>query len=303
MAYDSARRLIVIVDGGTGQAWEYDGTGWTPRPFLTHPPAIEGAAIAYDGARGVVVLFGGQDSAGVVSQETWEYSGTGWITATPTASPPGRSYATMTYDTARGRVVMFGGLDTTQNTLDSTWEYDGTTWTERSIAGRPPDRGFASIAYDLLRHRVVMFSGFQMTQGIFITELADTCEYDGTSWTEVPLVDHPPVLQAFGFGGYPMAYDAARARVVVFDDGTWTLGFAPLVAPEACSSSVGYDRDSRVGCADEDCAGICTGCGDQVCTAAEDCRSCPADCTCASPVCGDYVCEPPETTMSCPGDC
>ena len=41
-------------------------------------------------------------------------------------------------------------------------------------------------------------------------------------------------------------------------------------------------------------------CGDQRCSAPEDCNTCPQDC---GRCCGDRRCAPPEDCNSCPQDC
>ena len=124
------------------------------------------------------------------------------------------------------------------------------------------------------------------------------------------------------FGGMNTNNSNRLADTWELDD-TWTLGFTQLVAGEACSSGIDYDRDGKVGCADDECWSVCKpacppestaasclaspACGDGICTLVEDCRSCPADCataTTACPLtCGDFFCDPTETLASCPGDC
>ena len=69
MAYDMARARVVLfggslVGGGpTGGAsmdtWEWTGVSWIHRPVGIAPPARFGHAMAYDWARGRVVVFGG----------------------------------------------------------------------------------------------------------------------------------------------------------------------------------------------------------------------------------------------------
>jgi len=97
-----------------------------------------------------------------------------------------------------------------------------------------------------------------------------------------------------------------------FDD-AWLLRYVATGARyETCASGVDNDGDGLAGCADPDCWARCTpacapgtctttvGCGDGTCNAAlENCRNCPADCSC-EPVCGDAICDPLE---DCPGDC
>ena len=71
------------------------------------PPSRRSHGMAYDSARGVVVMFGG-NSAGFLD-DTWEYDGTTWTEVLPAAKPPPREVMGMTYDPTSARVVMFGG--------------------------------------------------------------------------------------------------------------------------------------------------------------------------------------------------
>ena len=75
------------------------------------PPARSYLAMAYDSARGKVVVFGG-DTGGMSIQDTWEWdTATGeWVDRTPLRTKPSaRQTHAMVYDSARGRVVLFGG--------------------------------------------------------------------------------------------------------------------------------------------------------------------------------------------------
>src|SRR5262249_14938952 len=55
-----------------------------------------GAAVAFDAARGRVVLFGGA-YAGALG-DTWEFGGAGWATVATAAAPVARSFAALAYD-------------------------------------------------------------------------------------------------------------------------------------------------------------------------------------------------------------
>jgi hypothetical protein len=64
--YDAARRRVVLFDGYTGSlnpvfsdTWEWDGSTWVQRTPNTVRSGRAGHALAYDSARGRVVLFGG----------------------------------------------------------------------------------------------------------------------------------------------------------------------------------------------------------------------------------------------------
>ena len=61
---------------------------WTEAPLMRNR---DGPALAYDAARGRVVLFGG--SGGGYLADTWEWDGNDWIQRTPSNSPCGRLYA------------------------------------------------------------------------------------------------------------------------------------------------------------------------------------------------------------------
>src|SRR5688572_3130866 len=99
MAYDSTRQRVVLIGGrgpGTfvyGDTWEFDPatSSWTQVfPATTTPGASQGHVMAYDQARGQMIMFNGN---------TWRWSGTDWIQilVTPPSIPP---YATMVYDAA-----------------------------------------------------------------------------------------------------------------------------------------------------------------------------------------------------------
>ncbi len=196
---------------------------WAPRAG-SGPPAAGNAAMAYDRARGVSVLFGG--SAGATTHnQTWEWDGVAWTQRTPaTTTPAARSGHAMVYDSARGVTVMFGGFVGAAPTAQ-TWEWDGHDWTLRSLPHNPPARILHALAYDAARQRIVLFGGRNSS----FTLLGDTWEYDGTDWT----------LRATG-GPAPrdyaaMAYDAARGHTVLYGGsagGTelWTWNGAAWVA-------------------------------------------------------------------------
>ena len=83
-AYDSNRRREVLfgdmwsMTTGIHETWELAAKGptWYVRAIDNSPQSGSGSAMAFDRARGVVVLFGGNGN-GYPSDETWEYSVTG----------------------------------------------------------------------------------------------------------------------------------------------------------------------------------------------------------------------------------
>ncbi len=185
MAYDSAAgRQQVVLFGGyngstvVGDTWEWNGTNWTQKSPTASPPARFYHALAYDSARGRVVLFGGNSTVSSRAADTWEFDGTTWTQKTTANAPPGRLYHALAFDSTRGRVVLFGGQSTVATYSSDTWEWDGAIWTQKSPTTSPPGRYYQALAYDSAptRQRLVLFGGFNGTN------LADTWEWNGTDW-------------------------------------------------------------------------------------------------------------------------
>jgi hypothetical protein len=77
MVYDTNRELIVMFDGE--HTWELVEGNWIRIETLSSPPPRTGHAMAYDEARGVVVLFGGADKNKEYLNDLWEYDGITWV--------------------------------------------------------------------------------------------------------------------------------------------------------------------------------------------------------------------------------
>ena len=216
MAYDAARGMLVLFGGNSGNfladTWKRQGTTWTKRTPEISPPARAGAAMAYDSARGVTVLFGGQiEGAGTgdasFSADTWEWDGTNWTKYPPLNSPSPRADAPLVYDSVRGVSMLFSG--DRGSFPDDTWERRGSDWRQITPAASPPGRGGSSMAFDSARAVTVLFGGHNGPP--MGPRLADTWEWDGTTWTPRTPPTSPPARL-----GFAMAYDAARAVTVVF---------------------------------------------------------------------------------------
>jgi hypothetical protein len=247
LAYDSARDRVVLF-GGLGisvlsDTWEWDGSTWSQPQPAASPPARLGHALAYDSARGKVLLFGGSTNMNPpFLADTWEWDGATWTPRTPAVSPPARYRHALAYDSARGRVVLFGGNNGA--VLADTWEWDGNTWTQQTPTTSPSARAGHALAHDSARGRVVLFAG---NNGTFGANLADTWEWDGTTWTQRTPVVQPPARTE-----HALAYDAARGRAVLFGGGnvplsdTWEYGptHAASYQPfgNGCAGSAGVPR-------------------------------------------------------------
>ena len=80
----------------------------TRKPIQTRPTARRDTAMAFDEARGVLVVFGGVTLAGVLFDDTWEWNGNDW-TQVLQFGPSARRSPQLVYDPARARCVLLGG--------------------------------------------------------------------------------------------------------------------------------------------------------------------------------------------------
>jgi len=215
--------------------------------------------MAYDAARGQVVLFAGLP-AGDLSSETWTWDGHAWTQRHPAVSPPARQFASMVYDAARRVVVLFGGQTVSPTTpiLNDTWTWDGTSWTQQHPARSPAARIAAAITYDSARERVVLFGGDPGQGQAFSGGDGDTWTWDGANWSPAsPGASPPPRAWA------ALAYDAAVGKSVLFGglsgpqatlmNDTWTWDGAhwaqhgpPGSPPPRQDASMVYDTAQQV---------------------------------------------------------
>ncbi|HYL39559.1 MAG TPA: FG-GAP-like repeat-containing protein [Bryobacteraceae bacterium] len=179
---------------------------WVQQHPQTSPSIRSGFALAYDAARGQVLLFGGSNSPGSCAMcpplgDTWVWDGSNWTQKNPQTSPPARSDADMVYDAAHSQMVLFGG----SGKLNDTWIWDGSNWTQKSSQTTPPGRIAHAMAYDAARGQVVLFGG--SSSGY----LNDTWVWDGSNWTQKNPQTVPPARER-----QRMVYDAVRGQVVMF---------------------------------------------------------------------------------------
>ena len=225
MAWDAARGEALLFGGrrvlfgkegerGTflGDTWALGRNGWR-RIDATGPQARAEAAVAYDAARGVVVLFGGYNDEGGASSrlgDTWEWNGARW-TLRATDGPAPRSGAAMAWDARSGDVVLFGGSG---GPRDDTWAWSGGRWRQVSTH-ETPGRFNSLAAYDAARGRIVRTTGWNGRERV-----RETWMLAGRGWslltTEGPAARNHSAI----------AYDSARGRMVLFGghDGTNVFG-------------------------------------------------------------------------------
>lgn len=220
MAYD-ARRHVVVRFGGEGRSgatsgdtYLWDGKAWA-RSAASGPPARFGASMAFDAARGVIVLYGGFATAGSATHagaappptplgDTWTWDGRSWTQQHPVHPPPPRGESAMAFDTPRGQIVLFGGKGAT-TIYSATWTWNGTDWNLQHPPQDPPGRHYAQMVFDEAVQLIVLFGG--SIPGVFYNDL---WTWDGVQWARHPTAPSPPARVFFA-----MAYDGNLKSVIV----------------------------------------------------------------------------------------
>ena len=237
MAYDSVRQEVVLFGGVSingvnpqhfNDTWVWDGSNWHQRTPAHSPSPREMHAVAFDEARGKMVLFGGVPPIWV-GGETWLWDGSDWTQVSPATPPPLRWQFSMVYDSRRDRVVLFGGWGGSSG-LSDTWSWDGSNWHEEVTSTAPSARWGHAMAYDPVRGEGVMFAGLNPP-----SFAADTWVWDGTDWRQKVSAVSPAWRV-----NHTMTYDAAHGQILLFGgdqnngmgpfrflNDTWVLG-API---------------------------------------------------------------------------
>jgi hypothetical protein len=225
-AYDWTDRYFVLYGGYTynwgslTDLWSFWGGNWTNlTQAVLGPSAREAPATTYDAADGYLLLFGGSNVSGVLS-DTWEWSQSAWSPVVTNRTPPGRTGEGLVYDASDGYALMFGGYGAS-GLLADTWEYTDGGWTEITPSLSPPAAWATGMTYDAADGYVLLVDGHG-------TGYASSWSYRAGVWTN---------LTAISGAGSPdpangVVYDSTLGRVVLFgtytsagtvDNTTWTF--------------------------------------------------------------------------------
>ncbi len=139
-----------------------------------HPAPRSSHSVAYDEARGRLVVFGGD-----VTGETWERAGDVWIRRTPLHSPPARGNGGMAYDPVRGVTVLYGGFSWGGGLLSDTWEWNGEDWHAVATPQSPPPLDRLGMVYHGGTNPGIVIHG-GVSYGAYSQQ---TWQYDGATWT------------------------------------------------------------------------------------------------------------------------
>ncbi len=141
-----------------------------------------------------------------------------WTQLSPAASPSPRAGAVGVSDGAL--LYNFGGKPGPGVELNDMWVFDGVTWIDITPAAGalPPGRDFYAATFDTNRGVYVLFGG---RSSALSSELGDTWEFDGVSWTQ-----RAPAVSPGARRWCQMAYDPVAGACVLFGgyDGASYLG-------------------------------------------------------------------------------
>ena len=219
---ESAKQALGTIAASEVATWQQVGGSLIPAARYLQ-------AAAFDDARKVFVMFGGQVWSNVYgtpspSQEIWEWSpATGkWSNrASAGTMPDARSGAAMTFDSQRKKFILFGGRAGSGYDYEDTWEWDPATgvWTDLTGAGNHPSaRSQHAMVYEKSTGKILLFGGGRSGSnsgdpaGITVS-LGDTWELDpvAQTWTAVQVSAGPTARHDLG-----MVWDGTRNKAVLF---------------------------------------------------------------------------------------
>ncbi|MGH9077861.1 MAG: Kelch repeat-containing protein [Acidimicrobiales bacterium] len=239
------------------------------------PAPRQGGAMAYDGATGQVVLFGGLSGNGILLNDTWLWNGTSWTRAQPTTSPAPTQGAAMAYDDNLRELILFGGetqpsrSDAPAVVSNQTWAWNGQSWYLIATPVAPPARMGATMGtYDGGSGQFVLFGGTAIDTAGAGRLLDDTWTFDGSAWTlRGPGSTPPPRSAAVSswdpeagglvlFGGavsqgpspgQPEGVTTWLADTWTWDGQTWAQVATPVSPPARSGATLSYDGDLHAG--------------------------------------------------------
>lgn len=232
---------------------------WSILSPSSTPPPLEFASAVYDSDNHTIVLFGGLNSQGSLSDSTFVWNGSTWTDYSPAQieEPPARYLASMAFDPALHQLLLFGGRNAAGHQLNDTWAWNGASWynVNRGEAISPAPRDGASLAYDGQGH-LLLFGGegpavvgesapsaspqrssasllqdpsletpTATTSPTTLAVLGDTWEWGGSGWIPVATSGPPPRLNAAA------TYDAASGAVLMFGGTSTPTGSTSAPTP------------------------------------------------------------------------
>lgn len=204
--------------GPLGDTWTWNGTSWN-RPDAKGPSPRYGASVAFDAARNVFVLFGGQTRLGP-SDETWVWNGSRWKLLSPAHKPGARRLGSMAYDPIQHVVVLYSGFVNVGEEggyAGDTWTWDGSDWTAADKGPGPPGM-LEGVNVVTEGDRLVLFGGY-FPNYIYSN---DVFTWTGKTWTPIAAEAKPP-----GRGNAAVAWNPTDSTLFVYGGSGFNAGAGP----------------------------------------------------------------------------
>jgi hypothetical protein len=225
-----------------GAVWSWDGARYMQAPAPGAGPSSNDADMAYDRARGVVVLWdhgcanlvmGFQGGCIDQVNRTWTWDGHSWAARSTDANPTAAGRGTMLFDSRVGRVVYVNGLG-------QTWTWTGAEWSSLAMRGSP------RVERNLGGALTTFAAGYDEARGALVFVLATgTWSWDGTRWT----ADGGGIEAGEARADAHLGYDRAHGRLVyVGSRYTWTWDgdrWNPHDQPAIAGGTLAYDPTRR----------------------------------------------------------
>ena len=218
--------------GGLTNTWSFacNTQTWSQVATSTNPGVHHSLALAYDPQENAVILFGGFDDEGMVTDDTWMFdcATREWTELSPATAPLARYGHVMVYDETINKLVMTSGNTAYQGHQDDTWTFDVATssWTELTPTGTPDRLKWPSMTYDSVNQKCILFGG---QIGDYAVD--HTWVYDGhtNTWTrrypDVAPEDRINTGLAFdSVNNIIILFGGAAVEIEPYDD-TWAYSY------------------------------------------------------------------------------
>jgi PKD repeat protein len=227
LTWDAADGYYLMFGGCTldacpsNETWVYSSGIWSniTADLTIAPSARYGAAMDFDYAADVVLLYGGCGAICPMN-DTWTYSGGLWSNVTTSACaeyhcPTATFGSALTFDASFDDTsVLFGGCTDVicLGQTNQTAEYIEGYWYYPPIMSYPAARAYMSMVYDPLRSALVLFGGIYSCGVFSWCDTNDTWVYnESVRWEYYGSFTAPPS----GRGYYQMTWDSQDQAVLL----------------------------------------------------------------------------------------
>lgn len=225
MTFDPLRNRTFLFGGVDehgivrGEGWAWDGSAWTAIAVPEGAPAPgprRSAASTYDERGGSILLFGGFNEQGALS-DTWTWNGSAWIEhRLGGASSPQTRSGQRLVSIKRQPVLI---QPSTSDAPGEMWAWEDNSWSKIPEIDVPALDGDMLAAFDVSSQRTILAALEASTQTIAVWT-----RVEGEAWRRESIA---PSSQPSISGGVAAYYHPRSAKLVVFPS-PWSASCYPL---------------------------------------------------------------------------